>query len=189
MAALAQKKSWVDRHISSHREILETQDPLHRLPWQGLIYLVEQHTPPEGGKDSLSFDEKSLICTFVTSKNNKEDSLVSLADQLKKHARPVLETRLRAQGAEHGIEYRQFQLRDQKTLWGSSSGRGCISLNWRIALLPGELQNYLICHELCHQKVMNHSSAFWEELEKIHPRSGQANRDLKNWGYLMDLFR
>jgi len=189
MAALAQKKSWVDRHLSSHRVIMKTQNPLNRLPWQGLIYQVQQHTPPEGGKATLSFDEKTMICTFVTSDNNEEDSLKSLADLLKKQARPVLEAGLKAHGTQHGIEYTRFQLRDQKNLWGSSSGKGCISLNWRIALLPRELQTYLICHELCHQRVMNHSPAFWEELETIHPLSRQADRDLKKWRYLMDLFR
>jgi hypothetical protein len=189
MEALAGKKSWVDRHLLSHRVILEEQEPLNRLAWQGLIYQVRQTPPGKTKKPSLGFDEKSLICTFVISDEDRENARDILADQLKKRARPVLAARLEENSRKHRISYRQFQLRDQKTLWGSSSGRGCISLNWRIALLPERLQTYLICHELCHQKVMNHSPAFWHELEEILPGSRQANRELKEWRYLMDLFR
>lgn len=104
-------------------------------------------------------------------------------------ARPLLEERLSMVSQMTGIPYGRFLLRNQKTLWGSSSGRGNISLNWRVAMLPRELQIYLITHELCHQKQFNHSPAFWQELERHYPGARRANRALKEWSPLMDLFR
>ena len=189
MTALEEKKSWVERHLASHRQVLESQDPLRWLTWQGLTYRTIGQTAMAMDKPVLRFDEESLICTFYTPDEEEINLRMALKSLLQQKARPLLENRLRDAAERTGIGYRQFQLRDQKTLWGSSSGRGCISLNWRIALLPPELQDYLICHELCHQRVMNHSPAFWEELEKLFSRGRQADKDLKKWRYLMDLYR
>ena len=55
------------------------------------------------------------------------------------------------------------------TRWGSCNSRKHISFCWKIMLLPGELANYIICHELAHLKELNHSPAFWQLTETLCP--------------------
>jgi predicted metal-dependent hydrolase len=74
-----------------------------------------------------------------------------------------------ALATEHLLYFNQFYnhqigqvcIRNQKTRWGSCSGKGNISFNYKIVFLPRELQEYLVVHELCHLKEMNHSKNFW----------------------------
>ena len=68
-------------------------------------------------------------------------------------------------------------VKDQKTLWGSCSQRGNINLNWRLVMAPLPVIDYVIVHELCHLKVMNHSKSYWNLVESIIP----DYRKMRGW--------
>ncbi|MFW5957899.1 MAG: M48 family metallopeptidase [Desulfosalsimonas sp.] len=82
-------------------------------------------------------------------------------------ARGIIVGRLEELAEKHGISYNKVFIRNQKTRWGSCSSRGNLSLNYRIALLPGELMDYVIIHELVHIRHHNHSPLFWAELDRL----------------------
>lgn len=75
---------------------------------------------------------------------------------------------------------KQLKFREQKTRWGSCSSRGVINLNWRLICFSPEIINYVIVHELCHMRHMNHSAKFWAEVEKYFPTYEKSVRELKN---------
>ncbi|MGN0471888.1 MAG: M48 family metallopeptidase [Lachnospiraceae bacterium] len=83
---------------------------------------------------------------------------------------------------ETGLPYRTISIRDQKTRWGSCSGRGTLSFNWRLMLVPPRVLDYVVVHELCHIKHMNHSPEFWKQVESVMPDYQERRRWLKEHG-------
>ena len=57
----------------------------------------------------------------------------------------------------------------QRSLWGSCSSEGNISLNWRLVVAPPEVMNYVVTHELAHLKYLDHSAAFWSLVARFCP--------------------
>lgn len=81
-----------------------------------------------------------------------------------------------------GARPQRVTIRDQKTRWGSCSAKGNINLNWRLILSPPEIIDYVIVHELCHMRQMNHSAHFWKLVEGIMPSYKVCRKWLKDHG-------
>lgn len=85
----------------------------------------------------------------------------------------------------------QVKLSNAATRWGSCSigrsGVGIIRLNWRLALLPPDLAEYVVAHELAHLREMNHSRRFWTWVGKAYPDYRAAERELRRHGRAIPL--
>ena len=91
-------------------------------------------------------------------------------------ARQVLESRLEEIAAQHGYTYNRVTIRNQKTRWGSCSSKNNISLNMKLVLLPDDLRDFILLHELVHTKVKNHSNDFWKEITKAEPKARELTK-------------
>lgn len=76
-----------------------------------------------------------------------------------------------------GASYGRISIRAQRTRWGSCSGKGNLNFNCLLMLAPEAVRDYVVVHELCHRKEMNHSARFWQQVERILPEY----RDSKKW--------
>ena len=88
-----------------------------------------------------------------------------------------------------GMMPADVSVRDFKARWGCCDADGRIRLNWRLVMLPPALREYVLIHELCHLKEMNHSAAFWKLVGKHCGDYRQRRRLLKKYSFLTRMYR
>ena len=117
------------------------------------------------------FDSKGI--TYLTNEEIQEleDKALAYIPQRVEHFSRLM-----------GVNYGRITIRNQKTRWGSCSSKGNLNFNCLLMLTPPEVIDYVVVHELCHRKEMNHSRAFWSEVEKVIPNYKESVQWLKNEG-------
>ncbi len=103
----------------------------------------------------------------------------------RKKARAQLINRLNELSEKHGFRYNKIFIRNQKTRWGSCSGKNNINLNVNLVRLPEDLIDYTILHELVHTQVKKHSKKFWDELEKFVKGAKEQDKRLNQYRMLL----
>jgi predicted metal-dependent hydrolase len=98
----------------------------------------------------------------------------------KQQASLIAKDRLEYFNQWYGFSYNNIVIRNQKSRWGSCSKKGNLNFNYKIALLPQELSDYIIVHELCHLGAFNHSKEFWKLVERTIPHHKELRSRLKN---------
>lgn len=78
-----------------------------------------------------------------------------------------------------GVGYGRITIREQKTRWGSCSSAGNLNFNWKLILLPPEVLDYVVVHELAHRREMNHSENFWKIVEQVLPDYKECRKMLR----------
>jgi predicted metal-dependent hydrolase len=81
-----------------------------------------------------------------------------------------------------GVTVARLRIGDQRSRWGSASARGTISLSWRLLLAPLEVLDYVVVHELCHLRELNHSRRFWALVATARPDYETQKRWLDRHG-------
>lgn len=105
--------------------------------------------------------------------------------RFKKAALGLVERRTRHFNVHYSLRYRKVFVRNQKSRWGSCSLAGNLSFNYRLIFLPPALADYVIVHELCHLREMNHSRAFWWLVAEAIPDYAACRKELRKWGHTL----
>ena len=92
---------------------------------------------------------------------------MGIARVMRSEATRVLPARLDTFAKQFGFSYKRVSIRSSQSRWGSCSSSGTISLSFYMMLLPDHLVDYVLLHELCHTKEMNHSASFWALMRKV----------------------
>ena len=101
--------------------------------------------------------------------------------QLRAEAKAYLPARLKELADLNGFRYNQVRIKHNVSNWGSCSVKGNINLNLNLMRLPEELRDYVMLHELCHLKHLNHGPEFHALLESVCPEHRRLQRQLKDY--------
>ena len=101
----------------------------------------------------------------------------------KKIAEQFVQERLGYFNQFYDFSYNRIYIKNHQHRWGSCSIRRNLNFNYRLIFLAPELADYIIVHELCHLKEMNHSKRFWQLIEKVFPDHWEKRRQLKKIVY------
>ena len=99
--------------------------------------------------------------------------------QHKESARSLAVTRMTHFNTVYNFSWSRIAVRNQKSRWGSCSKKGNINFNYKIALLPAHLADYVIVHEMCHLGEFNDSQKFWDLVAKAYPNHKEARSELR----------
>ncbi len=97
----------------------------------------------------------------------------------KKVAEVLIKERVEFLNQHYAFSYNKITVKNQKTCWGSASRKGNLNFNYKVAGLPENLRDYVIVHELCHLKELNHGWKFWELVGETFPEYKKIRKDLR----------
>lgn len=146
---------------------------------------IPQWVTYKEAKDFLERKKKWVLKQVERTSNRSAQSMLCLGtreDYLenKEIARNFVQKRIDHFNSFYLFDYQRISIRNQRMRWGSCSGKGNLNFNWRIIYLTGEQADYLIVHELCHLKHLNHSHDFWQCVGKTIPNYRQISKTLRN---------
>lgn len=140
-------------------------------------------TMPQGGSQSELLDFIAQNKEYLKERLQTQQTKPTPQDlsqeefmALYRAAADYLPKRLSVLSVEHQLPYRQVKLRDLRSRWGSCSSQKNISLSIHLMRLPKHLIDYVLLHELCHTKEMNHGAGFWALMDKVCGQSAKALR-------------
>ena len=115
----------------------------------------------------------------------QEESILdaSKIDEYKAQARAYIVPKVEEYAQKFGFKYNKVRITSATTRWGSCSSKKNLNFSYRLILAPKASVDYVIVHELCHLRQMNHSKKFWAEVENIMPDYKLHEKWLKQHGY------
>lgn len=161
------KTAWLRRQLNRHAA----------LPQRGLnvgdqqLFLGQWYPSAHGSNTArrsavLFTDEQFILETRQRQPADSEMFRKQLSAFYRQQAHEYLPQRINDLAAELNLIPNSIRIRYYKSRWGSCHGNGEIRLNWQLIQAPRDIIDYVIVHELCHLRHMNHSSAFWALVEK-----------------------
>ena len=149
------------------------------VPFRGAPHRIV-HWSKVGGATEATLDPKGKPVIAVS--GEAPHAARRVREFLEREARKDLARSVRRYTTALGVAAKRIAVRDTTSRWGSCSARGCLSFSWRLILAPPFVLDYLAAHEVAHLKEMNHAHRFWRELQRLCPRTEEAERWLKRHG-------
>ncbi len=129
--------------------------------------------------------KSSWLCKHLAEHCAKPQLPVLTAEEIRalaQDAQRVVPKRVAYFASKIGVTYGRITIRNQRTRWGSCSSQGNLNFNCLLMLTPPEVLDYVVVHELCHRKQMNHSRQFWDEVQNVLPDYAIQKKWLKENG-------
>ncbi|MHB1389908.1 MAG: M48 family metallopeptidase [Thermoleophilia bacterium] len=185
---LEDKEAWIDGALRWADEQRALTPARRRLKLPDVVFLQSigetwdvsyNHTAAR--KTSTSERPDDLLCV-IGAIHDHASCRAALKRWLSRKARLRLGEMLAGLGSETGLSYGRVMVGNQRSRWASCSPGHTISINQKLLFLPERLVRYVLIHELCHTRQLNHSRRFWTAVEDFEPGCKSLDRELKSAG-------
>ena len=133
--------------------------------------------------------KKDWITKHLEKQNREKEKAAALGvlndeevRKIKRQAKKIIPERVAYWAEKIGVTYGRISIRLQSSRWGSCAQNGNLNFNCLLVLMPGEILDSVVVHELCHRRHMNHSKEFYEEIYRVFPEYDRCNKWLKENG-------
>jgi len=181
---LEQKRSWIEKHLPKiqaieQQKIVFNEETNFKTLYKKLY--IHSHNSDKL-KTLINSDSISIFYpNSIPVENNEIQEIIkkTIIETLRKEAKEYLPKRTYEFAQKYKFKYNQVFIKNNKTLWGSCSGKNNINLNLHLLLLPHHLIDYVIIHELCHTIEKNHGPRFWKLMDSILGDAKKISKELK----------
>lgn len=165
---LLSKREWIvrmyEKQCKTTMRGIKIQDGA-TIPLLGNPYLLTTISSKDTRRPTAELKKDNLVITFC---DNNKYSLIDIIEQwYKGMARTIITERVKIYASQMNVSYGKIAIRNQLTRWGSCSAKGNLNFNWHLVMMPVEVLDYVVIHELAHRLEMNHSKRFWTIVENF----------------------
>ena len=169
---LQKSKEMKDRLLGQQEKDYSEEE---RVLYLGKSYPVKVQQDSTIGQDYVVVDEKQII-VYV---KQEEDEKIKQA--LKRfyyqQCKAIVEKSIKSYQSNFKMKPRSVRISDSKTTWGTCDSQLQLTFNWRLAMAPIEVIDYVVVHEMCHMVHLNHDRSFWRLVGKLSP----DYKEQENW--------
>jgi hypothetical protein len=182
---LDERRAWIARHAATLRA--EAARPRIGLERPDTVWLAGRPVPIVPGPGARATAE--LIDGRLMVAGPVEAREAAILRWHRREARHRIEAAVAQESARLGLDHAGVSIRDGRSRWGSCSARGALSFSWRLAVAPEAVLDYVVTHELCHRRELNHSPRFWRLLDAARPGWRVEARWLRDHGAELHAYR
>jgi len=170
------KREWVEQKLSISRQQMSEKQAFalnygDTLLFRGNLYTIASREGARAGFNGECFHLPPDLCA-----EQIKNACIKVYHKL---AKAHLSERVSFFGEQMNLFPSSVKVNNAKARWGSCSSQGSINFSWRIIMASDDVIDYVVVHELAHLRHMNHSSEFWETVERFLPDYRKRNRELK----------
>lgn len=184
------KANWIVKKLSELKEIEKLKKNKEYVNGESFMYLGRNYSLEIIIDDTVSKPITKLYQGkfYITTNTRDQDKL---KESMKiwyydKSLEKILE-RVEHFQSYFSVKPNSIKVKEQKKRWGSCTSKRDILINWRISMAPADVLDYLVVHEMCHMVQMNHSSDFWNLVERIIPDYKSRRDWLRKYGIMLNL--
>ena len=184
------KRYWIYKTLAEWRDLNATRVLREYRNGEGFLYLgrtyrlslvADQDMPLllKGGRFCLRRD--------VVDRGKIAVAKTAFRDYFIARGKERITQRVHYYAPKVGVIPRGIDVREQGNRWASCSPKGNLAFHWKCMMAPPTIIDYIVVHELCHCRHLNHTEAFWNEVDKILPNYRERKEWLRKNGAAMDL--
>ena len=146
-----------------------------KVLYLGKSYPVKVHQDSTIGQDYVVFDEKQI--NVYVKQAGDEKVKQALKRFYYQQCKAIVEKSIKSYQSNFKMKPRSVRISDSKTTWGTCDSQLQLTFNWRLAMAPIEVIDYVVVHEMCHMVHLNHDRSFWRLVGKLSP----GYKEQENW--------